>query len=68
MFNLSQELNEQANKICNDLIAAKRAAKENKGKAAAYQQGRAEELAKWLESVEALIEKLTESRKERAEK
>lgn len=67
MFNLSNELNEQANKICNDLIAAKRAAKESKGKAAAYQQGRAEELEKWLASVEALIDKLTKNRKERAE-
>lgn len=65
MFNLSEELNKQANKICNDLIAAKRAAKESKGKAAAYQQGRAEELEKWLASVEALIEKLTENRERR---
>lgn len=67
MFNLSQELNEQANKICNELIAAKRAAKEGKGKAAAYQQGRAEELAKWLESVEALIARLAENRERRQE-
>lgn len=65
MFDLSQELNKQANKICNDLMAAKRAAKESKGKDAAYQQGRAEELAKWLESVEALIEKVAENRKRR---
>lgn len=65
MFNLSEELNKQANKICDDLIAAKRAAKESKGNAAAYQQGRAEELEKWLASVEALIEKLTESRERR---
>ena len=65
MFNLSEELNKQANKICNDLIAAKRAAKESKGKAAAYQQGRAEELEKWLASVEALIEKLTENKRDK---
>lgn len=65
MFNLSNELNKQANKICNDLIAAKRAAKG--GKDAAYHRGRAEELAKWLESVEALIDNLTEKKKERAE-
>lgn len=63
MFNLSNELNEQANKICDELRAAKRAAKESKGKAAAYQQGRAEELEKWLESVEALIDKLAERKK-----
>ena len=63
MFNFANELNEQANKICDDLIAAKRAAKENKGKVAAYHEGRAEELAKWLESVEALLAKVTESRK-----
>ena len=68
MFDLAKELNIQANNICNELIAAKRAAKENKGKAAAYQQGRAEELAKWLESVEAMLEKLTEKKKEKARK
>ena len=67
MYDLLHELNEQANKICDDLIAAKREAKKNKGKAAAYQQGRAEELAKWLESVEALIEKLRENRERRQE-
>lgn len=65
MFNLSHELNKQANKICDDLIAAKRAAREEKGKSAAYQQGRAEELAKWLESVESLIDKLTKNRERR---
>ena len=62
MFNLTQELNRQANKICDDLIAAKRAAKENKGAKAAYHEGRAEELGKWLASVEALLEKLTDER------
>ena len=62
MFNLLDELNKQANYICDELLGAKRAAKKEKGKAAAYQQGRAEELAKWLESVESLISKLTEQR------
>lgn len=62
MYSLINDLNQQANKICNELIAAKRAAKESKGAKAAYQQGRAEELAKWLESVEALIEKITKER------
>lgn len=65
MYNLSTELNNQANKICDELIAAKRAAREGKGKAAAYQQGRAEELEKWLHSVEALIDKITKQKKER---
>ena len=69
MFNFTQELNEQANKICSDLIKAKRAAKETKGKTAAYHEGRAEELEKWLYSVEALLEKVTENKrqKERAQ-
>lgn len=53
------ELNAQANYLTDELIAAKRAAKAGKGKAAAYQQGRAEELEKWLNSVEAMLEKLT---------
>lgn len=53
------ELNAQSNYLTDELIAAKRAAKAGKGKAAAYQQGRAEELEKWLNSVEAMLEKLT---------
>ena len=63
MFNLLNDLNRQANRICDELIAAKRAARESEGAAAAYQKGRAEELVKWLESVEAMIEKITEARK-----
>lgn len=62
MFNLSQELNRQANHICDDLIAAKRAAREKKGKAAAYQEGRVEELEKWLASVEDMLKKIAENK------
>ena len=55
------ELNEQANKVCNGLIAAKRAKKDAKTKAeAAYHAGRVEELEKWLESLENMITKITE--------
>lgn len=60
MYNIMHELNELANRLTDDLIAAKRAAKAEKGKAAAYQQGRAEELAKWLQSTEDMLEKVTE--------
>ena len=62
MYNIMQELNELANRLTDDLIAAKRAAKAGKGKAAAYQQGRAEELEKWLQSTEDMLEKITEKR------
>lgn len=60
MYNIMHELNELANRLTDDLIAAKRAAKAEKGKAAAYQQGRAEELEKWLQSTEDMLEKVTE--------
>lgn len=60
MYNIMQELNELANRLTDELIAAKRAAKAGKGKAAAYQQGRAEELEKWLQSTEDMLEKVTE--------
>ena len=72
MFDILTELNNQANKICDDLRAAKRAvkARDGSGKApkkadVAYHRGRAEELEKWLASVEALIVKITESREQR---
>lgn len=52
------ELNEQAEKVCKELIAAKRAAKTEKGVKAAYHKGRAEELDKWLASLENMITKV----------
>lgn len=52
------ELNEQAEKVCKELIAAKRAAKTEKGVKAAYHKGRAEELEKWLASLEKMITKV----------
>lgn len=65
MYNIMHELNELANRLTDELIAAKRAAKAGKGKAAAYQQGRAEELAKWLQSTEDMLERITEEREKR---
>lgn len=60
-MNFLTELNEQANKVCNELIAAKRARKAAKTKAdAAYHAGRAEELEKWQASLENMITKITE--------
>lgn len=53
---LLMELNEQANNVCNELIAAKRAREAAKTKAdAAYHAGREEELQKWLSSLETMI-------------
>ena len=52
------ELNEQAEKVCRELVAAKRAAKAEKGVKAAYHKGRAEELEKWLASLENMITKV----------
>lgn len=55
------ELNEQANKVCNELIAAKRARKAAKTKEdAAYHAGREEELEKWLSSLEKMITAIIE--------
>lgn len=54
------ELNEQAEKVCKELIEAKRAAKAEKGVKAAYHKGRAEELDKWLSSLEKMITKVME--------
>ena len=65
MYDILKDLSEQANRICDELINAKRAAKNGKGAAAAYQKGRAEELKKWLHSVEEMIEKIMEARKGR---
>ena len=67
MGDFLQEINKQADAVCKELLAAKRAAKENKGVKAAYQKGRAEELEKWLHSLEALIEKITERRTQKNE-
>lgn len=61
-MNFVNELNEQAERITKDLLAAKRAAKETKGVKAAYQRGRAEELEKWLASVESMITRIIERR------
>lgn len=52
------ELNEQAEKVCKELVEAKRAAKAEKGVKAAYHKGRAEELEKWLASLENMITKV----------
>ena len=60
MYNIMHELNELANRLTDELIAAKRSAKASKGKTAAYQQGRAEELEKWLQSTEDMLERITE--------
>lgn len=65
MFDLMQDLNEQANKVCKDLLEAKREAKANKGKKAAFHEGRVQELGKWLCSLENLMEKLTDERVKR---
>jgi hypothetical protein len=59
-MNFLTELNEQANAVCKELQAAKRAAKAEKGVKAAYHKGRAEELGKWLASLENMITKITE--------
>lgn len=59
-MNFLTELNEQANAVCKELQGAKRAAKAEKGVKAAYHKGRAEELEKWLASLENLITKITE--------
>lgn len=57
-MSLLTELNEQANKVCKDLVEAKRATKAEKGVKAAYHKGRVEELEKWLASLENLIAKI----------
>lgn len=57
-MNFLTELNEQANKVCTELIAAKRAAKAEQGERAAYHRGRAEELEKWLSSLECMINRI----------
>ncbi len=63
-MNILTELNEQAEKVCKELIAAKRAAKSEKGVKAAYHKGRAEELEKWLHSLESIIAKIIERRED----
>lgn len=60
MNDFLRELNKQAETLVEELRAAKKAAKENKGVKAAYHKGRAEELEKWWRSVEAMIEKIIE--------
>ena len=64
-MNFLTELNEQAEKVFNELILAKRAVKEfDEGPlsspTAAYHKGRAEELEKWYNSLENMIEKVLE--------
>lgn len=55
-------LNEQAEKVCKELLKAKRkkraAAAAHDTLKAAYHEGRAEELEKWLNNLEDLIEKI----------
>ena len=59
-------LNEQAEKVCKELLKAKR--KKRAAEAAldplkaAYNAGRAEELEKWLNSLEDLIEKIIDNK------
>ena len=62
------ELNEQAEMVFNELIAAKRKIKTTSGGDAAFQGGRAEELEKWYRSLEALIDKVIERRAEERKK
>lgn len=59
-MNIVTVLNAQAEKVCKELQAAKRAAKAEKGVKAAYHKGRAEELDKWLSSLENMITKIIE--------
>lgn len=65
-MNIITELNAQAETVCNELLHAKRAAKEAEAARdplrAAYNKGRAEELEKWLASLESMITKIIESR------
>lgn len=59
-------LNEQAEKVCKELLKAKRkkraAAAAHDTVKAAYHEGRAEELEKWLNSLEDLIEKIIDNK------
>ena len=68
-MNIVTELNEQAEKVCKELVAAKRAEKEAVAARdplrAAYHKGRAEELEKWLASLENMITRIIESREGR---
>lgn len=68
-MNIITELNAQAEKVCKELVAAKRAAKEARAAKsstqAMYHKGRAEELEKWLASLESMITKIIESREGR---
>lgn len=65
-MNIVTELNEQAEKVCKELVAAKREEKEAVAARdplrAAYHKGRAEELEKWLASLENMITKIIENR------
>ena len=65
-MNIVTELNEQAEKVCKELLSAKRAAKEAEAARdplrAAYHKGRAEELEKWLASLENMITRIVENR------
>lgn len=60
------ELNKQAEKVCTELLKAKRATREGEATLnpmkAAYNKGRAEELEKWLHSLEDLIEKIIDNK------
>ena len=62
------ELNAQADRVHADLIEAKRALKAASGSEAAYHGGRVEELLKWYESLEALIDKVVTRRAEERKK
>ena len=56
------ELNAQAETLVNEAREARRQSKEAWGATAAYHKGRAEELERWLQSVEAMITKIIERR------
>lgn len=62
-MNFLSELNDQAETVLKEVIAAKRARRDAKTKVdAAYHKGREEELLKWLVSLEKMITKITERR------
>lgn len=63
-MNFLTELNEQAEKVCKELLKAKgemkKAAERFDLNVTAYHKGRAEELEKWLASLENMITKIVE--------
>jgi len=56
------ELNEQAETLVKELREARKSSAEAWGATKAYHKGRAEELEKWLHSVEGMISRIIERR------